>query len=131
MLLSIRDCDLFYNIIVYSCIKRSEIYLKKIGFCKIKNSKLSDFLLLNSIIFFIFSGPIFFKTKRLNFKYHNIEFGRFITAAVFRDYRYYTSKFFLFRNYIFNFYIAAKIYKTSQNFLKKKFKILYADHGGY
>ena len=73
MLLSTRDTDSFYNIIVRSCIKRSEIYLnKKIGFCKIKNSKLPNFLLLIKIIFFIFSGSIFFKKKRLNFKYHNI-----------------------------------------------------------
>jgi len=132
MLLSTRDTDLFYNIIVKSCIKRSEIYLnKKIGFCKIKNSKLPDFFLLIKIIFFIFSGSIFFKTKRLNFKYHNIEFGRFITAAVYRDYRSYTSKFFLFKNYIFNFFFAARIYKTSQDYLKKNFNILYVDHSGY
>ena len=132
MLLSTRDIDSFYNIIVRSCIKRSEIYLnKKIGFCKIKNSKLPNFLLLIKIIFFIFSGSIFFKKKRLNFKYHNIEFGRFITASVYRDYRSYTSNFIFFRNYILNLFLALKIYKTSQNYLNMNFNILYVDHAGY
>ena len=132
MLLSTREPNLFYNIIVNSCIKRSEIFFnKKINFCKIKNSKFPDFSLLLSMIFFIISGSIFFKKKRINLNYHNIEFGKFVTAQVYRDYRSYISKFFLFKNFIFNLFHAARIYKTSKYYLKKNFNILYVDHAGY
>lgn len=132
MLLSTREPILLYNIIVNSCVKRSEIFLnKKIGFCRIINSKYPDFYLLFRMTFFVISGSFFFKKKRIKLNYHNIEFGRFITAQVFRDYRSYVSKLFLFRNYIFNLFYAAKIYKTSQYYLKKKFNILYVDHAGY
>jgi hypothetical protein len=63
--------------------------------------------------------------------YDNIEFGRFITAEVFRDYRSYLSKFFLLKNFFFNLFYAARIYKTSKYYLQKNFNILYVDHPGY
>jgi hypothetical protein len=132
MLLSTREPNLFYNIIINSCIKRSEIFFnKKIRFYKIVNSKFPDFSLLLRMIFFIISGSIFFKKKRINLNYYNIEFGRFVTAQTYRDYRSYISKFFLFKNFIFNLFHAARIYKTSKYYLKKNFNILYVDHVGY
>ena len=67
MLLSTREPKLFYNIIVNSCIKRSEIYLnKKISFCKIVISKFPDFHLLLRMIFFIVSSGAFLSTPRIS-----------------------------------------------------------------
>jgi hypothetical protein len=132
MFLSSKSKDLFYSIIVDSCHKSAEIYLKKkLEFKKIviKNNYNVYFFLY--IFILIFSGLIFIKKIRIYLTFRGIEIGRFITASVYRDYNSYFSKTHFYKNFIYKLYSSGKIFKTADLLLKEKFECVYLDHCGY
>lgn len=132
MFLSTKSKDLIYSIIVDSCHKSAEGYLKeKLEFKKIiiKNNYNIYFFLYMFIL--IFTGLIFIKKIRIYLTFKGVEIGRFITASVYRDYNSYFSRTYFYKNFVYKLYNSAKIFKTADLLLKKNFKSVYLDHCGY
>lgn len=132
MFLSTKSKDLLYSIIVDSCHKNAEKYLKKkLEFKKIviKNNYNIYFFLYVFIL--IFSGLIFIKKIRIYLTFKGVEIGRFITAAVYRDYNSYISRLSFYKNFLYKLYYTGKIFKTADLLLKEKFESVYLDHCGY
>jgi hypothetical protein len=132
MFLSTKSKDLLYSIIVDSCHRSAEIYLKKkLEFKKIEIQNNYNIHFFLYIFILIFSGLIFIKKIRINLTFKGIEIGRFITASVYRDYNSYFSKTYFYKNFICKLYNVGKIFKTADLLLKEKFECVYLDHCGY
>ena len=132
MFLSTRNPEHLYKFIVLSSKKNAESFLKKkLSLEILKPFKCPSFSYIIFLIYIIVSGKIFTKKRALIF-YENVEIGRFILAATFKNYKTYVSKFYFYRTLLSKFINAGILLKTIEHYvINKKIKAAYVDHCGY